>query len=483
MKISYINNAKNIAFGYDKQANQDLTKKLELYKKSNDSQWCDTLLQLQSYCNGLEDNIRAIEKTAKNDKKMASRMQDYVDLFLSAKESLVAFVYTSFNNFDFADKEFNHYKKQLASKKTPEKNWRYDVCKAIQTWCNAPVSIEQIYAPKTVNKAKDEKPVVQPAEQSAVNETPKPEIPDVERPTSTQTQAQILNPKSFLEIFHNTPTTPKGFCDVAGMAKLKEELNDGIIQYMANPEQAKLDFEEYGKTMPKAILLYGPPGCGKTYITQALSQEVQTPLYMLNISKAGSHYINLTSKNIKDAFDQVAHMSEKLDKPVMLFMDEIDTMAFDRSGRGENEDLKQVGTLLQEIDKIKNSNVIVIGATNKVNLLDPAIRRRFDMKTLVDIPDFESIQALVKKNLSAYSKGATLLTSDKDIEEIAKQLKGFSNSSICAISKQAALNAMKRDRADIALEDYEKAIKETTEEKPDRTLYLSEAAGSKKIGF
>jgi SpoVK/Ycf46/Vps4 family AAA+-type ATPase len=158
-------------------------------------------------------------------------------------------------------------------------------------------------------------------------------------------------------------------------------------------------------------------------------------------------------------------------------------MAFDRSGRGENEDLKQVGTLLQEIDKIKGSNVIVIGATNKINLLDPAIRRRFDMKTLVDIPDFESIQALVKKNLSAYSKGATLLESDKDIEEIAKQLKGFSNSSICAISKQAALNAMKRDRADIALEDYEKAIKETTEEKPDRTQYLSEAAGSKKIGF
>ena len=483
MKISNINNSinlvKNPSFGYDKKANKVLTQKLQAHRTPGNEQWCDTLLQLQSYCNGLEDNIRAIEKPAKKDIDASNRMQDYIDLFLSAKESLVAFAFATLPDIDFAEKEFNHYKKQLESKKDPKNNWRFDVCKAIQTWCNDSVSIEDSFSSKTEKKDIQEKVVEEPA----IKEEPKLDIPEIDKPTSTQTQASTLNPKSFLEIFHNTPTTPKGFCDVAGMAKLKEELNDGIIQYMANPEQAKIDFEEYGKTMPKAILLYGPPGCGKTYITQALSQEVQTPLYMLNISKAGSHYINLTSKNIKDAFDQVTQMSQRLNKPVMLFMDEIDTMAFDRSGRGENEDLKQVGTLLQEIDKIKNSNVIVIGATNKVNLLDPAIRRRFDMKTLVDIPDFESIQALVKKNLSAYSKGATLLQSDKDIEEIAKQLKGFSNSSICAISKQAALNAMKRDRADIALEDYEKAIKETTEEKPDRTQYLSEAAGSKKIGF
>lgn len=495
MKISNINNNlnsyKSPSFGYDKKANDELRLKLINYRDNEDKEWGNTLLNLQWHCNTLEDSIRICEKKMVKDEKLSHKFHDYVDIFLSSKEALCAYVVDTFPETDFSDKEFLHYQHQLAIKKYPKEDWRKSVCEKIQDWCQQTRNINQFYG-KTL---KDPEPVdVEPSNKETESKnnaqkpqgtSEKPETTDdtsVDKP-STQSQLDKTNPKSFLEIFHNGPNTPKGFCDVAGMAQLKQELSDGIIQYIINPEQAQLDFEEYGKTMPKAILLYGPPGCGKTYITQALSQEVQTPLYMLNISKAGSHYINLTSKNIKEAFEQVTELSKKSDKPIMLFMDEIDTMAFDRSSRTENEDLKQVGTLLQEIDKVKNANVILIGATNKVNLLDPAIRRRFDMKTLVDIPDVESIQALVKKNLSSYKKGQQLMHSDEEILEIAKLLKGFSNSSICNISKQAALNALNRDRADIAFEDFEKAIKETTEEKPDRTDYLSENAGNRKLGF
>lgn len=488
MKISNINNnfntKKSPAFGYDKKANDELRLKLINYRDNVNKEWGDTLLNLQWHCNNLEDSIRLCEKKMAKDEAYSHKIHDYEDLFLSSKEALCAYVVDTFPESDFSDKEFDHYKKQLAIKKFPKDDWRKSVCEKIQDWCQKTRNINAYYPKETDKKTLLEDPAPVDIEPSQKEDTtPKTDEKPVDNTPSMQSQLDKTNSKSFLEIFRNTPNTPRGFCDVAGMASLKNELSEGIIQYITNPEQAQLDYEEYGKTMPKAILLYGPPGCGKTYITQALSQEVQTPLYMLNISKAGSHYINLTSKNIKDAFDQVSTMSKTSDKPIMLFMDEIDTLAFDRSSRSENEDLKQVGTLLQEIDKVKSSNVIVIGATNKINLLDPAIRRRFDMKTLVDVPDVDSIQDLVKKNLSQYKKGQTLMQSDDEILEIAKLLKGFSNSAICNISRQAALNALKRDRADISFEDFTKAIKETSEEKPNRSDYLSETANVHKLGF
>ena len=268
------------------------------------------------------------------------------------------------------------------------------------------------------------------------------------------------------------------------MFDLKRDLSEGIIQLIQNPEQAQLDLEEYGKTIPRGILLYGPPGCGKTYITQALSAETKSPLYLLNISKAGSHYINMTSKNIKAAFDEAIAIASKSDTPTLLFMDEVDTMAFDRNSRMEPDDLKQVGTILQGMDDAKAHNVIIIGATNKYDILDPAVKRRFDSKVFVDIPDEKSIKALLEKNLKPLKKGQKLLSSPEDLETISRLLKGFSNSSICTISKEAALNAMRRDRADIAVEDYKKAIETTGEEKPDRKLYLAESKkSSNKIGF
>ena len=127
---------------------------------------------------------------------------------------------------------------------------------------------------------------------------------------------------------------------------------------------------------------------------------------------------------------------------------------------------------------------IIIGATNKYDILDPAVKRRFDSKVFVDIPDEKSIKALLEKNLKPLKKGQKLLSSPEDLETISRLLKGFSNSSICTISKEAALNAMRRDRADIAVEDYKKAIETTGEEKPDRKLYLAESKkSSNKIGF
>ena len=277
-----------------------------------------------------------------------------------------------------------------------------------------------------------------------------------------------------MEEFKPTKKTPKGFEDVIGMNKLKRDLQEGIVQYITNPEQAEIDFEEYGKEIPRAVLLYGPPGCGKTFIAQALSQETNYPLYMLTIGKSGSHYMNMTSKNIKDAFDEAIKIAEETQRPCLLFMDEVDSIGFKRKDDMEPDDLKTVATLLQCMDKAEDSNVIVLSATNKINLLDPAVKRRHTTRTFVDVPDEEARIGLVIKTLTPMKKSKTLLASNEDIKQIANLLKGYSNESICKITKDAAICALRRDRADIAIQDFELALKETSEEKPDRKAYMSE---------
>lgn len=461
-------------FGYDKQLNEELKQSLSSYP---DRQWAQTLSSMNSYCNKLENNlVRESKKTEKSD----SKFQDYLDIFLSCKQLLAGFVSITFEGLNYADREFTHYHDEFLKNGSKDNDWRKDACENLKDWLS----------PELFKKLKDKKAqdisdtASQNAEIAAQTDNNMPVTDSSQVSSVTETILSKLSPKSFLEEFKADSLSPKGFGDVAGMYELKRDLNEGIIEFIQNPEQAKLDFEEYGKTVPNTILLYGPPGCGKTYITQALASEIDVPLHLLNISKAGSHYINMTSKNLKAAFDEAIAIAQKTDRPCLLFMDEIDSLGFDRNSRMEPDDLKQVSTMLQAIDSAKKSNVIIIGATNKFNLLDPAIRRRFDSKVFVDVPDMDSRKDLLIKNLSSLKKGQALLSSQDDIETIAKKLDGFSNSSICIISKQAALNAMRRDRADISVEDFIKAIETTSEEKPDRNLYKSDSSKTKRrIGF
>ncbi len=471
LRISSIHTQK-ASFGYDKKLNQELKEQLSEYP---DRQWAKTISTLNSYCNGIEANLKREEKNTNS-----TRYSDYLDIFLSAKQMLAGFVEITFENLHFADREYKHYDDEFIKNGSNKRDWRKEICNYLLDWTTTiPQEKPNKPAQDTKIRQTDNKADIKQSEQEQIiKETNKAEE------TETQSLLSLLTPKSFLEEYKPEEQSPKGFADVAGMAELKRDLQEGIIQLVQNPQQAQLDFEEYGKTIPKGILLFGPPGCGKTYITQALASEIDTPMYMLNISKAGSHYINMTSKNIKSAFDEAIKIAEKTDKPCLLFMDEIDSLGFDRNSRMEPDDLKQVSTMLQAMDSAKKSNVIIIGATNKYNLLDPAIRRRFDKRILVDIPDTESIAALITKNLQPMKKGQKLLSSPEEIQIIAEKLKGYSNSSICNITKEAALNAMRRDRADIEVQDFEKAIEMTSEEKPDRQLYMAESkANTRKIGF
>ena len=244
-----------------------------------------------------------------------------------------------------------------------------------------------------------------------------------------------------------------------------------------------MDKEEYDIEIPRGILLFGPPGCGKTYMAEALSGESGIPLYKFSISNAGSSLINMTAKNIKAAFDEAIEIAKKTGKPCLFFMDEIDTLGFDRKSRSEDEDLKQVGALLQAIDDVKDKNVILIGTTNKYKLMDPAVIRRFDRQRFVDIPDKEARKELLLKRLSRASKASKLINSPETVDEIVKMLDGYSNDSICIITRKALEYSRKRNRAFLSIDDYKKAIETSGQQKPNRLEYMPEELKQRTIGF
>lgn len=454
MRVSSINSHVNrISFGYDKQLNLELRENI---KALDDRDWADTLSGMNLRCNKLEE---LVDKYSKIDQSETSKYQDYLDLFLTMKQMLAGFVSVTFENLKFADREYKHYQDEYVRSGSPDDGWQKEICDYLTEWT------EDI---KSSGESGNESPVSSIDNRGEV----------VGKHSGT-----ISDDKSFLEKYIPSPDSPNGFVEVSGMADLKRDLQEGILDYIADPQLAKQDMEEYGLGIPKGILLYGPPGCGKTYITEALSSEAHLPLYKLNISKAGSQYINMTSKNIQEAFDEAIKIAEESGKPCLLFMDEIDTLAFDRNSKTDNEDIKQVGTMLQAIDKAQQHNVILIGATNKYNLLDPAIIRRFEDPYFVNLPDKDERFALLNKILTKKSKGQKLLESEDDMKKVVNLLDGYSNKSICIIALNAAKQAKRRNRADISVDDFIQAIKTSAQEKPNKKDYMPDSQKNTTMGF
>ena len=233
-------------------------------------------------------------------------------------------------------------------------------------------------------------------------------------------------------------------------------------------------------------MFYGPPGCGKTYVVEALSQEANIPLYKLKLSKLGSSYINQTPTNIQKAFDYLEEVSKEKGTPVFLLMDEIEAITATRRENGSGadlEDTKTVDTLLTLIEEARSKGIIIFAATNKFKMIDDAVKSRLQDKIYIGLPDDQTREAVLKIHLCKRTKGVSLANNKEELQKVVKITKGFSNRDIAILTDKASLIARKDNRREIIASDFEIPVKERQNTKVNEKLYMSDDNAKIRIGF
>lgn len=238
------------------------------------------------------------------------------------------------------------------------------------------------------------------------------------------------------------------FSDVAGEEEEKQELVE-VVEFLKDPRK----FTTLGATIPHGVLLEGPPGTGKTLLAKAVAGEAGVPFYSISGSDFVEMFVGVGASRVRDLFDQA-----KKAAPAIIFIDEIDAVGRRRGagmGGGHDEREQTLNQLLVEMDGFSgNEGVIVIAATNRADVLDPALTRpgRFDRKILVGRPDINGREAILK----VHSKNKPL-ASDVDLHEIAKQTPGFVGADLANLLNEAALLAARRNKTQIDASDLDEA--------------------------
>lgn len=239
------------------------------------------------------------------------------------------------------------------------------------------------------------------------------------------------------------------FSDVAGCEAEKAEMVE-IVDYLKNPKK----YSKFGAKIPKGVLLVGPPGTGKTLLAKAVAGEARVPFFSISGSDFVEMFVGVGAGRVRDMFRQA-----KKNAPCLVFIDELDAVGRQRGaglGGGNDEREQTLNQLLVEMDGFEdNSGIIVIAATNREDVLDPALTRagRFDRKITVDLPNLEGREAIFK--VHARNK---VLAKDIDFHALAKRTVGFSGADIESILNDAAILAVRQDATEISIADIDEAI-------------------------
>ncbi len=249
------------------------------------------------------------------------------------------------------------------------------------------------------------------------------------------------------------------FKDVAGIKGVKEELEE-IVDFLKNPQK----YQSFGITMPKGVLLIGPPGVGKTLIAKAVAGEADVPFFYQSGASFVQIYVGMGAKRVRELFAKA-----KAYAPSIIFIDEIDAVGKARGGMRNDERESTLNQLLTEMDGFEdNSGVIVIGATNKIEVIDEALLRsgRFDRRVFIPLPDKEDRIEILK----IYLQGKPTLV---DIEKVATMSVGFSGAALSTLVNEAAINALRRGSRVIEYDDFQ-AVKSKVLLGKRRVLSFSE---------
>ena len=245
----------------------------------------------------------------------------------------------------------------------------------------------------------------------------------------------------------NKPTVT--FADVAGADESKEELQE-IVEFLRNPGK----FVAIGARIPRGVLIVGPPGTGKTLLARAIAGEAAVPFFSISGSEFVEMFVGVGASRVRDLFDQAKRAA-----PCIVFVDEIDAVGRHRGaglGGGHDEREQTLNQLLVEMDGFDSStNVIVLSATNRPDILDPALLRpgRFDRQVVMDRPDISGRKAI----LEVHSKTKPL-ADDVDFEVVAKATPGFTGADLANLLNEAALLAARRDKKSVEMEELEESI-------------------------
>lgn len=239
------------------------------------------------------------------------------------------------------------------------------------------------------------------------------------------------------------------FFDVAGVPEAKEELEE-VVEFLKYPER----FQALGAKIPAGVLLVGPPGTGKTLLARAVAGEAGVPFFSISGSEFVEMFVGVGASRVRDLFEQAKRHS-----PCIIFVDEIDAVGRHRGaglGGGHDEREQTLNQILVEMDGFDSAtNVIVIAATNRPDILDPALLRpgRFDRRVILDNPDIRGRTAI----LDVHAKGKPV---DKaiDLAEIAKQTPGFSGADLANLINEAALLAARANQKAISFSNLTEAI-------------------------
>ncbi|MEA2087769.1 MAG: ATP-dependent zinc metalloprotease FtsH [Candidatus Caldatribacteriota bacterium] len=244
--------------------------------------------------------------------------------------------------------------------------------------------------------------------------------------------------------------TPKvTFKDVAGIDEAEEEVQE-IIEFLKNPAK----FKKLGAKIPRGVLLYGPPGAGKTLLARAIAGEAGVPFFSISGSDFVEMFVGVGASRVRDLFKQA-----KVNAPCIIFMDEIDAVGRHRGaglGGGHDEREQTLNQLLVEMDGFdQNLGIIMIAATNRPDILDPALLRpgRFDRRIVVDRPDILGREDILK----VHARGKPW-AKDVDVKVVARRTPGFVGSDLANLVNEAALLASRKGKKEIGMEELEAAI-------------------------
>lgn len=253
--------------------------------------------------------------------------------------------------------------------------------------------------------------------------------------------------KSNAKIYVNSTEGIK-FTDVAGEDEAKENLTE-IVEYLHNPDK----YKEIGASMPKGILLVGPPGTGKTMLAKAVAGEANVPFFSMSGSEFVEMFVGMGASKVRDLFQQAKEKA-----PCIVFIDEIDAIGKRRDGQiGGNDEREQtLNQLLTEMDGFEGNNgVIILAATNRPDSLDPALLRpgRFDRRVPVELPDLKGREDILKVHAKKVKIGDNV-----DFNKIARMASGASGAELANIVNEAALRAVRAGRGFVTQADMEESI-------------------------